>query len=160
MAIALLFIFTSAAFLYSQRLKREPLVIDRVDFVAIGAGPDSPASNRFSPNGDCRRDRMGIYFRTTRSDRMDVEIRNSGDSVVRTLASGRFFKRYREHRLIWDGRTDSGRIPPTGRYSVWIEMRDLDRLLELPGRIRLRNFEAPDSACPEAGAPDRKAARG
>lgn len=151
MTIAVLFIFTSAAFVYSQRLKREPLVIDRVDFVALGVAPMRQASNLFSPNGDCRRDRMGIYFRTTRSDQMDVEVLGRRGEVVRTLESDRFFKRYREHRLIWDGRTDRGRIPPTGRYSVRITMRGLDRVLELTGRIRLRNVDSPDPACPGAG---------
>lgn len=157
MAIAVLFILTAGAFVYSQRLKREPLVIDRVDFVALGVSPSVQGSNLFSPNSDCRKDRMGIYFRTTRSDQMDVEVLGRRGELVRTLASDRFFKRYREHLLIWDGRTNRGRVAPTGRYSVQITMRGLDRVLELPGRIRLRNFESPDSACPGGGTADREA---
>ena len=159
MVIAVLFILTAAAFVYSQRLKREPLVIDRVDFVALGSPPDRPGSNLFSPNGDCRLDRMGIYFRTTKSDRMDVEILDGEGRSVRTLAADRFFKRYREHRLVWDGRTDDGRVAPTGRYGVQATMLGLDRVLELPGRIRLRDFVPPDSNCPPVSG-DRQGGAG
>ena len=145
--VGLIFL-TAAAFVYSQRLKREPLVIDRVDFVVLGSAPDRIDSNLFSPNGDCRNDRMGIYFRTTKSDRMDVEIVDPEGRSVRTLASDRFFKRYREHALIWDGRNRRGRIVSKGRYRVRVTMRELDRVLELPGRIRLRRFPPRESACP------------
>lgn len=135
-----LLVLTVAAFLYSQRLKREPLVIDRVDFVALGVRPEAVASNLFSPNGDCLRDRVGIYFRTTKSGLLDVEIISGNGRLVRSLASDRFFKRYREHVLVWDGRNRAGRIQKTGRYRVRVTMKDLDRVLVLPNRIRLRSY--------------------
>ena len=146
--ITVLILLTAAAFVYSQRLKREPLVIDRVDFVVVGSDPDRKASNLFTPNGDCRDDSMGIYFRTTKSDRMDVEVVDSEGRIVRTLAVDRFFKRYREHILIWDGRNRQGRFAPAGRYAVRVTMRELDRTLELSGRIRLRSFPPRESVCP------------
>jgi len=148
--VALLAIGTVLAFGYSQRLKREPLVIDRVEFRASGAAPDGPRRTVFSPNGDCRRDRMTISFRTTKSDRADVEIIGPGGNPIRALVRDRFFKRYREHRLAWDGRKDNGRIPRTGRFRVRVTMRGLDRVLYLPGRIRLHNYEPRGSACPAA----------
>lgn len=147
--VALLGIGTVLAFGYSQRLKREPLVVDRVEFRAAGATPDGPRRTVFSPNGDCRRDRMTINFRTTKSDRADVEIIGPGGRPIRTLVRDRFFKRYREHRLVWDGRKDNGRVPRSGRYRVRITMHGLDRVLYLPGRIRLHDFPAEDSACPD-----------
>lgn len=155
MVIAVLFFLTAAAFVYSQRLKREPLVIDRVDYVVLGGRPGAPGSNIFSPNGDCRNDRMGIYFRTTRSDRMDVEVIRREGEPVRTLASDRFFRRYREHSFIWNGRDDRGALLPTGPYLVRVTMLGMGRVLELPGRIRLRRFPPRESACPtaEAGSP-------
>lgn len=153
--LALLAVGTVLAFIYSQRLKREPLVIDRVEFRAAGAAEGGPGRTVFSPNGDCRRDRMGIGFRTTRSDRADVEIIGPGGNPVRTLARDRFFKRYREHRLVWDGRKDNGRVPRTGRFRVRVTMQGEDRVLYLPGRIRLHNFPPRESACPadKADAP-------
>ncbi|MDQ2622949.1 MAG: hypothetical protein M3Y45_07935 [Actinomycetota bacterium] len=147
--VALLAVGTVLAFGYSQRLKREPLVVDRVEFVASGATADGPRRTVFSPNGDCRRDRMTINFRTTKTDRADVEIIGPGGRPVRVLARDRFFKRYREHRLIWDGRKDNNRIPKTGRFRVRVTMHGLDRVLYLPGRIRLHNYVPPDSACPD-----------
>ena len=145
--VGLLFVLTIAAFGISQRLKREPLVIDRVTYRAIGAGENDPKRTVFSPNGDCRRDLMIIRFRTTKSDRADVEIIGQGGGPVRMLAEDRFFKRYREHQLIWDGRKDNGNIPQTNDFRVRVTMRGLDRVLYLPGRIRLHSFPAEDSAC-------------
>lgn len=144
-AIGLLFIATVGAFLYSQRLKREPLVIDRVEFISAGNPEFKPTV--FTPNGDCRRDRISINFRTTKSDIASVEIIGPGGNPIRELVDNRFFKRYREHTLWWDGRKDNGRVPRTDRYRVRVTMKELDRVLYLPGKIRLRNFEPEDSAC-------------
>ncbi|MGK2954383.1 MAG: hypothetical protein ACSLFI_01765 [Solirubrobacterales bacterium] len=144
-ALGLLFVATVAAFGWSQRLKREPLVIDRVSFVAVGGEKHKPTV--FTPNGDCRRDEIMINFRTTRSDTAKVEIIGPNGGTVRTLETDRFFKRYREHILIWDGKKDNGRIPRSERYRVRITMNELDRVLYLPGRIRLRKIPAEKSFC-------------
>jgi hypothetical protein len=150
LTVALLLIATLAAFIWSQRLKREPLVIDRVEYRVLGLREDGPLPTVFSPNGDCRRDRMGIHFRTTKSDTADVEIIGRGGNPIRTLVKDRFFKRYREHTLVWDGRKDDGRIPRSGKYRVRVTMHDNDRVLYLPGWIRLHRYEPRgESACPE-----------
>ncbi|HWC08755.1 MAG TPA: hypothetical protein VG458_06860, partial [Solirubrobacterales bacterium] len=65
LAFALLVLATVAAFAYSQRQKREPLVLDKV---TIGVA----ASRSFTPNGDCRFDAIRIRFRTTISDQGTV----------------------------------------------------------------------------------------
>ncbi len=148
--IGLLLVLTVGAFGLSQRLKREPLVIDRVSYTALGADENDPKRTVFSPNGDCRRDRMVIAFRTTKSDVADVDVIGQGDVLIRRLAEDRFFKRYREHELVWDGRKENGNVPQSGVYRVRVTMKGLDRELYLPGRIRLHNFPAEDSAC---GAP-------
>lgn len=150
LTVGLLLLATVAAFVYSQRLKREPLVIDRVEYRAVGVNEGGSMPTVFTPNGDCRRDRMTINFRTTKSDTADVEIIGRGGNPIRTLARDRFFKRYREHTLVWDGRKDNGRIPRTGKFKVRVTMHDNDRVLYLPGRIRLHNHEPRQtSACPE-----------
>ncbi len=154
--IGLLFVLTVGAFGLSQRLKREPLVIDRVGFIARGAGENDPKRTVFSPNGDCRRDFMAIGFRTTKSDDADVDIIGPGEVLIRRLAEDRFFKRYREHELVWDGRKDNGNVPRTGVFKVRVTMRGLDRVLYLPGRIRLHSFPANDSNCD----PDRPGSAG
>lgn len=156
--VGLLFVFTIGAFGLSQRLKREPLVIDRVTFIAVGAGENDPKRTVFSPNGDCRRDYMAIGFRTTKSDRADVEIIGPGEIPVRLLAEDRFFKRYREHELIWDGRKDNGNVPRTNTFRVRVTMKGLDRVLYLPGRIRLHKFPAKDSNCEPRDAGTRPGA--
>lgn len=148
-AIGLLFVATVAAFVWSQRLKREPLVIDRVEFIAVGSPEHKPTV--FTPNGDCRRDTISINFRTTKSDVAKVEIIGPGGNPIRVIESDRFFKRYREHSLEWDGRKDNGRVPRTDQYRVRVTMKDLDRVLYLPGKIRLRNVEPQESACRGGG---------
>ena len=151
LTVGLLLVATVAAFGWSQRLKREPLVIDRVEYIALGLTPNGESPTVFSPNGDCKRDRMSINFRTTRSDTADVEIIGLGGRVIRTLARDRFFKRYREHTLIWDGRKDGGGIPFTSKYRVRVTMHGEDRVLYLPGFIRLHKYEPRGpSGCPDA----------
>ena len=102
---ALLVLATVAAFAWSQRLKRDPLVIDHVTFRAVNTGgtPDAGAGKggeggppppvppagkeggaaskkrrepvrAFTPNGDCRNDRIRIRFRVTRSDTAIVQV--------------------------------------------------------------------------------------
>jgi len=140
LTVAVLLIATVAAFGWSQRLKREPLIVDRVEFVALGLTQNGESPTVFSPNGDCKRDRMSIHFRTTKSDTADVEIIGRGGNPIRTLARNRFFKRYREHTLIWNGRKDDGRIPRTGKYRVRMTMHSEERVLYLPGWIRLHKY--------------------
>ena len=68
---ALLVLATLAAFAWSQRVKRDPLVLDRVTF-------GTPVSRALTPNRDCRFDRERIRFRVTRSDHAVVQIVKPG----------------------------------------------------------------------------------
>lgn len=127
----LLVLATLAAFAWSQRLKRDPLVIDRV---TIGT-PQSPA---FTPNRDCRFDRIRIRFRMTQSDDAMVQVVKPGGKLVITLARDRFLKRYRFFTFYWDGRSRYGdRSAPPGRYKLRVKMLGQDRVLVPPGTIRL-----------------------
>lgn len=133
---ALLVLATLAAFAYSQRAKREPLVLDRVTFVAPPHRKGTPKVHSFTPNGDCRRDRIRIKFRTTISGRGTVQVVKPGGRVVYTLARDEFLKRYSFHVYYWDGRQRGGGTAKPGRYKLRVELGS-DRTLVTPGTIRL-----------------------
>ena len=129
---ALLVFATIAAFAWSQRLKRDPLVLDRVTF-------GTAASRAFTPNRDCRFDRIRIRFRVTRSDRANVQVVKPGGKLVITLARDTYLKRYRFFTFYWDGRThDDGPAPP-GRYKLRVKLLGQDRVLVPGGVMRLHN---------------------
>ncbi len=139
---ALLVLATVAAFAWSQRLKRDPLVLDRVTF-------GTPASRAFTPNRDCRFDRIRIRFRVTRSDRADVQVVKPGGKLVVTLARDVYLKRYRFFTFYWDGRSRGpGRAPP-GRYKLRVKLLGQDRTL-VPGGV-MRLHRAPRRATRECG---------
>jgi len=130
LVFALLVLATVAAFAWAQRLKRDPLVLDRV---TIG----NEVSRSFTPNGDCRFDRVRIRFRVTQSDDATVQVVKPGGRVVVTLARDRFLKRYRFFTFYWDGRQRGGGIAPPGRYKLRVRLLGQDRVLVPPGLIRL-----------------------
>lgn len=136
---ALLILATVAAFAWSQRLKREPLVVDRVAFgTAVSPG--------FTPNGDCRFDRIRIHFRVTVSDTADVQIVKPGGRLILTLARNRYLKRYREFTFYWDGRTRGDGIAPPGRYKLRVKLLGQGRTL-VPGGV-MKLHHAPTRPAP------------
>src|ERR1700750_1387534 len=94
---ALLVLATVAAFAYAQRVKRDPLVLDRVTFVGAPRANGETVKHAFTPNGDCRHDLMRIRFRTTISDRGTVQVIKPGGRVTITLARDTLLKRYTFH---------------------------------------------------------------
>jgi hypothetical protein len=159
LVFALLVLATVAAFAWSQRLKRDPLVLDRVTFVALPVlHPQAPVQS-FTPNGDCRYDRIRIRFRTTQSDRGTVQVVKPGGRVVITLGRDRFLKRYHFHTFYWDGRQRGGGIAPAGRYKLRVKLLGQGRTLVPPGLIRLhRAPRHPATACePATAGPSRGA---
>ena len=132
---ALLVLATLAAFAWSQRLKRDPLVLDRVSFVAVPRlHPNAPLVHSFTPNDDCRYDRIRIRFRMTQSDRADVQIVKPGGKLILTLARDEFLKRYTYSTFYWDGRMRSDGIAPPGRYKLRVKMLGQGRTL-VPGAV-------------------------
>ena len=148
---ALLVLATLAAFAYSQRAKRDPLVLDKVSFVGYPVlDPDEPVRS-FTPNGDCQYDRVRIRFRTTISDDGTVQVIKPGGRVVYTLARDRFLKRYSFHTYYWDGRQRGGGTAPPGRYKLRVRLGP-DRTLVTPGAIKLhRGPQADRSRCATPG---------
>lgn len=129
-AFALLVLATLAAFAYAQRVKRDPLLVDRFE---IG----TKKSNAFTPTGQCHR-RIKLKFRTTTTnDHGTVEIIRPGGELVRVLAKQDFLKRYTIHTYFWNGKNAAGVVQPTGRYRLRVLLEDEGRALTLPGTIRL-----------------------
>jgi hypothetical protein len=139
LVFALLVLATVAAFAWSQRLKRDPLVLDKVHLVAVPIlHPKNPV-DRFTPNGDCRYDRMRIRFRTTQSDRGNVQVVKPGGELIVTLARDTYLKRYHFHTFYWDGRSRNDGIAPAGRYKLRVKLLGQERVLVPPGTIRLHH---------------------
>lgn len=134
---ALLVLATIAAFAWSQRLKRDPLVLDRVSFRAVPYSQGAAPVRAFTPGGDCRFDRMRIRFRTTRSDRGDVQVVKPGGKLVVTLARDAYLKRYSFHTFYWDGRTRNDGIAQPGRYKLRVKLLGQERTLVPGGVMRL-----------------------
>lgn len=149
LVFALLVLATVAAFAWAQRLKRDPLVLDRATFVPVPRlHPKAPPVNGFTPNGDCRFDRIRIRFRVTQSDDATVQVIKPGGRVVITLARDEFLKRYHFFTYYWDGRQRGGGIAPPGRYKLRVKLLGEERTLVTPGAIRLhRAPPGKKSAC-------------
>jgi len=138
---ALLVVATLAAFAWSQRLKRDPLVLDRVTFGAA-------VSRSFTPNGDCRLDKIRIRFRVTRSDDADVQVVKPGGKLIVTLARETYLKRYRFFTFYWDGRMRNDGIAPPGRYKLRVKLLGQERTLVPGGVMRLhRSPSRPTKSC-------------
>lgn len=146
---ALLVLATIAAFAWSQRLKRDPLVLDRVSFAAVPRlHPEAPPVRSFTPNRDCRYDRIRIRFRTTVSDSGDVQVVKPGGRLIVTLARDAFLKRYRFHTFYWDGRTRNDGVAPPGRYKLRVKLLGQGRTLVPGGAMSLhRAPQDPRGAC-------------
>ncbi|HXR31923.1 MAG TPA: hypothetical protein VN752_12385 [Solirubrobacterales bacterium] len=134
LVFALLVLATLAAFAWSQQLKRDPLVIDHVTF-------GTPTSRAFTPNADCRFDRIRIRFRTTQSDDAIVQVVKPGGKLVVTLARDQFLKRYKFHTFYWDGRSRLDGMALPGRYKLRVKLLGQDRVLVPPGAIRLHRAQ-------------------
>ncbi len=141
LVFALLVLATVGAFAWAQRLKRDPLVLDRVTF-------GKPASRAFTPNGDCRFDSVRIRFRVTQTDDATVQVVKPGGRVVVTLARDEFLKRYHFFTYYWDGRQRGGGIAHPGRYKLRVKLLGQERVLVAPGVIRLHRATQQDGgAC-------------
>ncbi len=124
---ALLVVATVAAFAYAQRVKRDPLLVDRV-------GIGRKKSNAFMP--PC--ERIKLKFRTTTSNDGTVEVIRPGGEIVAKLARHTYLKRYSFHTFYWDGRNEDGVLQPPGRYKLRVLLEDEGRSLTAPGTIRLQ----------------------
>ncbi len=147
---AVLVVATVAAFAYAQRLKREPLILDKVTFSPLIAG-----RSVITPNGDGRADFVHVRFRLTKTDRGIVEVIDRDDRAVREfvvkilsrrnrvtakLPPGSVLPAFKTFGLRWNGRTSSGHRAATGPYHLRVRLLGEDRSLVPAGRIRVHNL--------------------
>lgn len=133
LVFALLVLATVAAFALAQRVKRDPLVLDRAHFTAV-------KTNATTPQG-CHPVRVRIRFRVTRSDDATVQIVRPAGHLVATLARDEFLKRYHFFTFYWNGRNRAGEFAPPGRYKLQVDLLGQDRSLVPPGTIELRRVK-------------------
>jgi hypothetical protein len=148
---ALLVVATVAAFAYAQRLKREPLILDKVTFSPLIAG-----RSVITPNGDGRNEFVHVRFRLTKTDRGIVDIIDSDDRAVKTfkvkilsekgrvtarIPPGGELEAFKNFALRWNGRTDNGKLAPTGPYHLRVRLLGEDRTLIPAGRIRVHTLQ-------------------
>lgn len=158
LVFALLVLATVAAFGWAQRVKRDPLVLDKVTFVGAPVLHSRNPVHSFTPNGDCRYERIRIRFRVTQSDDATVQVVKPGGRVVITLARERFLKRYHYFTFYWDGRQRGGGTAPPGRYKLRVKLLGQERNLVPPGAIHLhRAPRQPAGVCrpPRSEPPPR-----
>jgi hypothetical protein len=157
---ALLVVATIAAFAVAQRLKREPLILDKVTVHPLIDG-----RTVITPNGDGHADVARIRFRLTRSDHGVVQIINRHDAPVRALTVKVVSKRnrilerlppgarlpsYKVLAVRWNGRVGGGRTAPTGPYRLRVKLLGEDRTLIPAGRIRVHTLRKAPTSGPGA----------
>lgn len=92
----------------------------------------------FSPVLAGRRQVEPIHFYVRQADPNGrVEIIDSHDQTVRTLADPIDLQPFRPVRLQWNGRTDSGRAAPSGFYRLRVVEPAQKRDMVFPIRIEL-----------------------
>jgi hypothetical protein len=125
---AVLLVGTVAAFGAVLDLKRTGTIFDRLE-----------VNRQFSPNGDGFKDEARVSFRITRPDVGDVEILDSEDHVVGTLARDMPLRDYFIHEFTWNGFDEEGKPLPVGLYRIRVRLRDQDRTITPPTTIELLN---------------------
>ena len=114
---------TAAAFAVSERLKleRSPITGTRVDRI-------------FSPVCDCARDAAGISFVLRRRETVTLSILDSNGRTVSTIVRKRREPAGRVD-YTWDGRDESDRVVPGGRYRPRVQLERNGRTIVLPNPI-------------------------
>lgn len=142
---------TAGAFAQSQRLKTQPLILDKV---RLGLGMRGAV---VTPNGDCHGDTIASRFRLTRRDVITVSIVRPDGEHVRTLHESRPLRAYKFFRFWWDGLDDDGKVAYTGPYKVRVQLAEHDRDLVLGGLLRVqRSTYAPGPHCKKTRRYPRK----
>jgi hypothetical protein len=117
---------TFSAFFVAHELKSRPPVIEI-----------KRLSERFSPNGDGRRDVNRVSLVVREDDEVTIGIVDDDGDLVRRLADNVAAARYRPVRVEWDGRTDSGRRAPDGIYRLRVGLRRQGRSVVVQRAITL-----------------------
>lgn len=150
---AVLVIATAGAFAQSQRLKTQPLILDKVRLGIKAKG------NAFTPNGDCHGDTIASRFRLTKRDVITVSVVRPNGEHVRYLVVDRPLRPYKFFRFWWDGLDDEGEVVNTGPYKIRVQLAQHDRDLILGGLLRVhRSKYRPGPHCKKPRRYPRKGA--
>jgi hypothetical protein len=151
---AVLVIVTAGAFAQSQRLKSQPLILDKV---RLGVGVKGSV---FTPNGDCHGDTIASRFRLTKRDVITVSIERPNGEHVRWLKQERPLRAYKYFKFWWDGLDDNGKVVNTGPYKIRVRLAEHDRDLVLGGVLRVhRSKYEPGPNCKKPRRYPRKASK-
>lgn len=115
-----LLVGTAVAFAETERLKLQPTPIQ-----------DSFVQPAFSPVCACPLAKAAIRIALHRANTVSVRIRDQAGHTVRVLVDGKQLPRGKA-QFAWNGRDDSGRQLPDGRYSVVVHLQRGDRTFNLP----------------------------
>jgi hypothetical protein len=164
---ALLVVLTLGAFAAAQRVKREPLILDKLTL-----GPLVRGEPVVSPDGDGCREAGRISFRLSVADRGTVEIIDKEERSVRrlrvdvlnkrgrvaeTVAPGGALPAYKILRMRWNGRDDDGQVVSTGPYRLRVLLSGEDRTLVPLERIRVHTRERLSAATVKPACPRSRA---
>jgi hypothetical protein len=123
--VLLILAATAAAFVVTEDLKLEPDPI---------AAPK--ITRTFSPVCRCDQQAAKIAFRLKEPDTLTLTIADSTGQDIRTLLRDAKFHPG-SHQFGWDGRDDSGKVVPEGRYEARVRLEKLGRVITFPGGIRV-----------------------
>jgi flagellar hook capping protein FlgD len=130
LAVALL-VGSAAAFTRTERLKLASSLVAKPRF-----------ERQLYPDCGCkdRRVRLSVLFR--RPEQVDVSIVNIDGAHVATLARGKRVLAGRTS-LVWNGRDDTGKVVPRGRYRLQIRLVGARRTILIPNTITVRPNASP-----------------
>jgi hypothetical protein len=123
---AVLVVATVGAFFLAQRVKRTPGAISRYSMRGF-----------CSPNGDGRFDGCRLSFLLKRGDDVTVRVIAPNGDAVRTLVSDQSLTAFRQLRVRWNGRTDTGAKAADGIYRFQVNLRRQGRSILVPRVLSL-----------------------
>jgi hypothetical protein len=129
----LLVLATGGAFFVTQKLKSSPPLI---------IGPRVTSVFSPTPGAARTRARARITFYLKRADDFTLSVVAADGTIVRTLVDGRHLQSYKRILVLWNGRTNSGRLAPDGRYRVRVALIGQGRTLDLSQTTRLDTHPA------------------
>jgi hypothetical protein len=131
---------TAAAFVLTEQQKLAPAPIT-----------GTRATKVFSPVCECPTDGAIVSFHLRRGESLTVRLLDEDERLVRTLVEDQPYDRG-PVRLVWDGRADSGRFVPDGRYRPTVHLGREERTFVLPSLIRVETTP-PEATLVEAEPP-------
>ena len=123
--VTLLMVATGVAFVVTERLKLEPPPIKK-----------TRVTKHFSPTCGCSTSKARIAFSLRRNEQITLSIIGPGGKEVRQLIGSEDRPSGPLH-VDWNGRDDSGRLVPDGKYTVRVHLANERLEIPLPNVIQL-----------------------